>query len=231
MNPYATNTIVDAYLDFISDKNFPCIAAKAALSEHQIRTHVAGHLACPKDDVDILNFLYQFVDLYRAVEKKSYHSAVIIFEGPESCPEEVFDSLLWQRLQAISDLDTRQHGWDGRVTKDVSSPDFSFSIKAEAFYVIGLHNNSSRKARQFKYPALVFNPHEQFEKLRASNKYIPMKEAVRKRDIKLSGSINPMLADFGESSEVFQYSGRQYDNNWKCPFVAKHENAHDHTIP
>jgi uncharacterized protein len=228
MSDVVTNTIVEEYLDFIRDKYFPCVAAKAALAENQVRTMVADHLACPKNDVDILNFLYRFVDEYR-VSKKFYHSAVIIFKEPQNSTEENFDQLLWKRLQAISDLDASHYNWDRRVEKDASSPDFSFSIKQEAFYVVALHGNSSRKSRRFKYPALVFNPHEQFEKLRVLNKYIAIREAVRKRDIKFSGSVNPMLADFGESSEVFQYSGVQYDSNWKCPFVSKHEDPEHHS--
>jgi FPC/CPF motif-containing protein YcgG len=220
--------IIEEYLDFIRDKDFPCIAAKAAVTENQIRIFVADHLACAKDDNEILKFLYQFVDEYRTAEKM-YHSAVIIFKEPEKFSEEMFSDLLWKRLQSISDLDALNYAWDSRVEKDVTSPAFSFSIKEEAFYVIGLHVNSSRKSRQFRYPSLVFNPHGQFEKLRAANKYSAMKEAVRKRDIKLSGSVNPMLADFGESSEVFQYSGLQYDSNWKCPFAAKHESPDHHS--
>jgi uncharacterized protein len=223
-----SDTIIEEYLNFIRDKEFPCIAAKAAVSENQIHAMVADHLACPKDDDSILQFLFQFVDIYRA-SKTNYHSAVIIFKGPEKCEEEMFDAMLWKRLQAISDLDARQFHWDSRVENDVTSPDFSFSIKEEAFYVIGLHPGSNRKSRQFNYPALVFNPHEQFERLRATDKYVSMKEAIRKRDIKLSGSVNPMLSDFGESSEVFQYSGRQYDNDWKCPFISKHETTKHHS--
>jgi FPC/CPF motif-containing protein YcgG len=222
------NVWVDEYLEFIQNKTFPCIAAKAALANNQVQTFVADHIACPKDDTLILQFLYSFVDVYRS-SKELYHSAVIIFKGPENCQEDLFERLLWTRLQAISDLDAVQYHWDKRVEKDVTSADFSFSIHEEAFYIIGLHPNSGRKARQFKYPALVFNPHEQFEKLRASNKYIPMRQAVRKRDIELSGSVNPMLADFGESSEVFQYSGVQYDNTWKCPFVSKHGSTKHHS--
>lgn len=220
--------IAKAFLDFLNDKDFPCIAAKAALSENRIRMLVAGHLACPHDDARILQFLYEFVDVFRR-SGDLYHSAVVLFKEPRHCDEKMFDTLLWKRLQSISDLDALHHRWDSRVHQDATSPDFSFSIKEEAFYVIGLHVNSSRKARQFTYPALVFNPHEQFQKLRATNKYIPMRQAVRKRDLKFSGSINPMLADFGESSEVFQYSGVQYDNAWKCPFVAKHEPNKDHS--
>jgi len=47
-----------------------------------------------------------------------------------------------------------------------------------------------------------------------------MKNIVRKRDVALSGSINPMLQDFGAASEVYQYSGMQYDSTWQCPFKA-----------
>jgi uncharacterized protein len=215
--------IVSEYMAHIANKSFPCIAAKAALSENHIKTFVANHLACPNDDQHILDFLYEFVDLYRA-SKEFYHSAVVIFKGPMQCDEEVFDEMLWNRLQAISNLDAQRYRWDTRVDRDAQSPNFSYSIKEEAFYIIALHSNSSRKARQFKYATLVFNPHEQFQKLRALNRYLPMRHAVRKRDVKLSGSVNPMLADFGESSEVFQYSGKRYDSKWKCPFVSKHEN-------
>jgi uncharacterized protein len=130
---------------------------------------------------------------------------------------------MWQRLQAISDHDARGHQWDPRVSSDPSHANFSFSMKEEAFYLIGLHPGSSRKARRFKYPALVFNPHDQFQKLRQLEKYSSIKDTVRKRDKAFSGSINPMLADFGESSEAFQYSGRAYDKEWKCPYVSHHE--------
>ncbi len=228
MNDHETRSIIEEYLDFIRVSAFPCIAAKAALSKDQIETLVVGHLACPKDDAEILDFLYRFVDRYRDARER-YHSAVIIFKGPENCSEKTFDDLLWKRLQSISDLDASAHDWDPRVGKEAMSPDFSFSIKGEAFYIIGLHANSSRKARRFRFPALVFNPHEQFEALRASDKYSAMKEAVRKRDKIFSGSVNPMLADFGESSEVLQYSGRRYDNTWTCPFIAKHEDAKHHS--
>ncbi|HYC87403.1 MAG TPA: guanitoxin biosynthesis heme-dependent pre-guanitoxin N-hydroxylase GntA [Chryseosolibacter sp.] len=228
MNDQPASAIIAAYFDFIRNRGFPCVAAKAALSENRIKALVAEHLACTNDDAVILQFLYDFVEVYRS-STELYHSAVIIFKGPGNCGEEMFESMLWQRLQAISDLDAKRHSWDRRVASAASSPDFSFSIREEAFYVIGLHLNSNRKARQFQYPALVFNPHEQFERLRASNKYIPMKQTVRKRDMEFSGSVNPMLADFGESSEVFQYSGVQHDSTWKCPFVAKHENSKRHS--
>ncbi len=209
-------SIIKEYFSFIESKEFPCVAAKAALSRQQIKCFIAGNMACPFDDKKILKFLYDFVDGYRNTEN-FYHSGVIIFAEQQIISEEMFDDLLWKRLQALKDLDRQNYNHDNRVEADTSSAKFSFSIKEEAFYIIGLHPASSRKARQFKYPALVFNPHAQFEQLRETAKYEVMKNTVRKRDIALSGSVNPMLKDFGDVSEVYQYSGRKYNGNWKCP--------------
>ncbi len=60
-------------------------------------------------------------------------------------------------------------------------------------------------------------------------KYDMMKNAVRKRDVAYSGSVNPMLKDFGKASEVFQYSGRKYDENWQCPLKIHHAQIEDNT--
>ncbi len=214
-------TYIEAYLQFLKPREFPCIAAKAAHARELVKCMVADNMACPKDDSCIFNFLCSFVDAYRN-SNEFYHSAAIIFTGPEISNEEMFDSLLWQRLQSLEMLDAGTHTYDKRVEPDPASPRFSFSIKEEAFYIIGLHPASSRQARRFMYPTLVFNPHAQFEQLRESSKYETMKNVVRKRDIAYSGSVNPMLSDFGELSEVYQYSGRRYDEDWKCPLKITH---------
>lgn len=219
--------IIKEFMTFIKDREFPCIAAKAAMMSQNIKCMVADHMACPKDDRAALKFLYDFVDDYRKSDK-FYHSAAIIFKGPEIVNEEVFDKYLWGRLQSLANLDSQNYKYDARVSSDPSSACFSFSIKEEAFYIIGLHQFNTRQARKFRYPVMVFNPHAQFEQLRKSNKYENIKKAVRKRDIALSGSINPMLTDFGHLSEVFQYSGRKYDSDWECPLRLKHStNEHN----
>jgi FPC/CPF motif-containing protein YcgG len=216
-----TGAVINEYLSFLDSKEFPCIAAKAALAKQNVKCMVAGNMACPKDDAEILQFLYDFVEEYRRA-KDFYHTAAIIFTGPQIYNEEMFDTFLWQRLQALEVLDAKTYAYDSRVEADPSSAKFSFSIKEEAFYIIGLHTSSSRQARQFKYPTLVFNPHAQFEQLKETAKYDMMKNAVRKRDIAFSGSVNPMLQDFGESSEAYQYSGRKYDESWQCPLKITH---------
>ncbi len=221
--------IIEQYLSFIDIKEFPCIAAKAALARKNVTCMVADNMACPKDDTDIIRFLNDFVDEFRS-SVDTYHSAAIIFAGPDINNEEIFDELLWERLQALEILDAKSYDYDGRVDADPSSAKFSFSIKGEAFYIIGLHPASSRVARRFMYPTLVFNPHVQFEQLRVTSKYDNMKNSVRRRDVAYSGSVNPMLEDFGQSSEVYQYSGRKYDENWQCPLKITHAQV-EHNTP
>jgi FPC/CPF motif-containing protein YcgG len=213
--------IINEYLAYLKAKQFPCIGAKATLAREQIKCLAADNMACPKDDNAILKFLYAFTDDYRRANN-FYHSAAIIFKGPVLLEEKMFDELLWQRLQALANLDAENYGYDKRVDSNPSSVNFSFSLKEEAFYIIGLHAASTRRARQFRYPTLVFNPHAQFEYLRQTKKYEPMKNIIRKRDVAYSGSVNPMVEDFGKSSEVYQYSGQQYDDSWQCPLKINH---------
>lgn len=222
-----SQTIIQELESFINNKEFPCVAARAALERNQMLCLVVDHMACPKDDDTILQFLYNFVDKYRNSET-FFHSASIIFKQPELLNDDTFDKLLWQRLQSLADLDAKHYNYDKRVAIDPASENFSFSLKEEAFFVIGLHKASSRPARQFNYPALIFNPHAQFENLRETNRYDKLKNIVRKRDVAYSGSINPMLQDFGTSSEVYQYSGRKYDAGWQCPLRINHQkNEHN----
>jgi FPC/CPF motif-containing protein YcgG len=220
-------TIVAAYLNHLDTKSFPCIAAKAAVAKDQVHCLVAGHMACPADDKRILNFIYDFVDVYRS-SNKSYHSAAIIFQEPRVVDEPSFDRFLWQRLNALRTMDKNNYLHDPRVDSNPASARFSFSLKEEAFFVIGLHPSSGRKSRQFDYPTLVFNPHAEFEKLRKAGHYERMKKTVRQRDVVFSGSVNPTLKDFGEASEVYQYSGMVYDRSWKCPLENNHgEDKHN----
>ena len=147
-----------------------------------------------------------------------YATFVAIFERPRNTDEIAFENLFWKQLRALHAYDAAHFDWDASVRSDPADPHFSFSFGGQALYVIGLHANSSREARRFPWPALVFNPHEQFERLRADGKWKRMQETIRSRDLELQGSINPMLSDFGEQSEARQYSGRAVEDNWQAPF-------------
>lgn len=203
---------------FVADLGFPCVGAKTALSKGQIVVFQARDLRCPADDVAILDEVYDFIDRYEA-DKSLYASLIITFAGPNELSEEEFEKCLWVRLQALHNIDARRCDWDTSVSSDPSAPNFSLSFGGHAFYVVGLHPGSSRKARRFSIPALVLNLHEQFEELRVTGAYEKMQKLIRRRDHVFSGSVNPMLANFGDRSEARQYSGRVVEDDWTCPFA------------
>ena len=210
-----------SFNEYINQIHFPCVGAKAAIAKQNAFVKVTGSIGSAMHDAEILAAIYQFVDVYRKAVTGLY-SITIIFPEYITKSEDEFENYVWQRLQALADLDAQQYAYDGRVSSDASSAAFSFSLKEEAFYIIGLHPNSSRAARQFKYPALTFNPHHQFVKLKQTGKYAALKHVIQKNEMLFNGSINPMLSDFGVASEAQQYTGKHYQNNMVCPLKMKH---------
>ena len=200
---------------------FPCVGAKAAFNSDSSTLQVYGDLGSDAAANELSTGLYEFTrSLTVRAGLSEYATFVAIFRGPKATDEHQFENLFWQQLRLLHELDAAHFDWDSNVRSDPSDPHFSFSFGGQALYVIGLHANSSREARQFPWPALVFNPHEQFERLRADGKWKRMQETIRARDLELQGSINPMLSDFGVDSEARQYSGRAVEENWQAPFKA-----------
>ena len=213
-----------AFRQFIARPEFPCLGAKAAFNSQSETVRVFDELGG-----ESTNALAQaLLDFTRTRAGYQYATFAAIFERPSETDETEFERLLWKQLRLLHEVDASQFDWNENVATDPSDPHFSFSFGGHALYLIGLHANSSREARRFPWPTLVFNPHEQFERLRADGKWKHMQETIRERDVHLQGTINPMLSDFGERSEARQYSGRAVEENWqasfpkgaaKCPFA------------
>jgi FPC/CPF motif-containing protein YcgG len=215
---YGTIDYNDLVREFVSNMGFPCVGAKTALSKDQIQICVADSIFSTQADSLILKGLYDFIADYQR-DKAIFRSFVVVFNDMHMMSEEDFEDALWTRLQSLHDKDI--YPWDTAVSEDPEDHKFSFSAGNKAFYIVGMHPGSSRKARRFPVPALVFNLHEQFEALRATGQYQAMKQLIRRRDKAYSGQSNPMLEDFGKNSEAIQYSGRQIVGEWKCPFHPK----------
>jgi len=202
----------------VEDRSFPCVGAKAALARGTLEVLAADNIASAWDDLRIHDALLRFAQAYRE-EPGLFRSFAVIFEGPDALSEEAFEAALWARVQSLSDKDVwRGQAYDPRVSSDPENPHFSLSFGGEAFFIVGLHPNASRPARRFDRSAMVFNLHDQFERLRAEGRYEGMREKILARDEALAGSRNPMLARHGEASEARQYSGRAVGKDWACPF-------------
>jgi FPC/CPF motif-containing protein YcgG len=219
--PAVAELVHDSFLALTLSSRFPCGGAKAALKRGAYRMGFYGEMAAEGSTAGLARDLSFFLREQESLGDV-YTTFVATFDGPVPAGETEFEELLWRQLQALHDLDAPHHAWDPAVSDDPEDPRFSFSFAGRGFYVIGLHAASSRWARRFAWPTLVFNAHDQFETLRADGRYRPLQASVRARDRELQGNINPTLHDFGESSEARQYSGRAVGEGWRCPFHVHH---------
>lgn len=206
------------FQEFIIEKNHPCVMANTVFAMKDYDLNSYQNLGSKKTAEELIEDLQDYLNSYNFSDNK-FKTFIAVFPDAEVISEIEFENLLWRQLQFIHEKDTK--AWDPRVSKNPEDKNFSFSIGGRAFYVIGMHPKSSRMARRAPYPTLVFNLHWQFEKLRDMGAYHKVRDKIRERDAELQGSINPVLEDFGESSEARQYSGRNVGESWKCPFHNK----------
>lgn len=209
--------IHDSFRALVLNPAFSCVGAKSAVRRGSYHFGLYAEMGSLGSTAGLARDLFDFVeeqdDLYG-----EFSTFVACFEKPVCSDEEAFEGLLWAQLRRLHEQDRRHHGWDPSVSSDPKDPTFAFSFAGTAFFVVGLHAASSRFARRFAWPTLVFNAHRQFEKLRADSQYDRFQEVIRNRERDLQGSLNPNLADFGTSSEARQYSGRPVEEGWRCPF-------------
>ena len=211
------------FADFIGGADFPCVGAKAAANRDGISFVVARDFGSAWDDLRIMPGLLDLAKRYRA-DPVPFQSLVVLFETGAPDGEEAFETQLWKRLQSLTDKDQwLGQAADPRVAHDPDDPHFAMSFGGEAFFVVGLHPRSSRPARRFEVPAMVFNLHDQFERLRAAGRYDKLRGTILTRDLKLAGSLNPMLSEHGTKSAARQYSGRAVSDAWQCPFRGRQD--------
>lgn len=194
---------------FILAKSFPCVMAKAVINTGLIK--VISVKDSQKELRDILSEMYSFIDEYRNNPKK-LRSFIVILEDEKTLDFEQYENFVWEFLSQLSVEDKKNYEHDPRVSDDPQHPNFSFSLKSEAFFILGLHPQSPRFARRFQKPAIVFNLHQQFEEMRSKGVFKKVRNMIRLKDKLLQGTINPMLSDYGERSEIFQYIGRVYQS-------------------
>ena len=212
----AVDDVDAAFRAFVDDPQFPCLAGKGVVRASGYSSGTYGVLGSDRSTRALAVDLERFVR-DAAQDETRLHAFVAVFPSSWYADERGFEKDLWTQLQRLSDLDAGSE-WDPTVSDDPADAEFAFSFGGRALFVVGLHPESSRLARRFRWPALVFNPRRQFERLRESGRFERLRAAVREREIALQGTLNPNLADFGEQSEARQYSGRAASPDWVCPF-------------
>ena len=204
-----------AFREKILAPDFSCVAAKASLNTSTYALGVYGELGSLDATLGLAHDLARFVGDQDAMGS-DFTSLIATFSAPGGMTEHEFEARLWQQLRALHHLDAAPYS--AEVSADPRSNSFGFSFAGRGFFIIGLHPDSSRTARAFPVPALVFNAHRQFRKLRETGRFERMQQTIRARELKLQGSLNPNLANYGEAPEARQYSGRAVEPDWVAPF-------------
>ncbi len=217
-----TQADIQAALENLVDaKTYVCVPAVRSIQSGDYRIGRYGKMG---EVSAISRALYQDLNAFRDWQKSTgspYSSFFAVFEN-ESFSEEEFETALWKELSHLCGHDGPNSKWDPSFSSNPEDQNFCPSIGGEAYFVVGLHPGSSRKARQFDYPTIVFNLYDQFEELDRRGMYEGVVKANRKREIAAHGSINPMVEKYGDKWEAIQFSGKQNDSQWKCPFHHLH---------
>jgi FPC/CPF motif-containing protein YcgG len=165
ISPSVDRRVRSAFHAFVEESDYPCLGARAALRHGGYRLGVYGPMcseaATQKLSLDIRSFL----DAPESGQDFATFVSIFIDVAPER--EDIFESKLWRQLGMLHSLDPSPI-WDPTVSPDPANPRFSFSFGETAFFVVGLHPESSRVARRFEWPTLVFNPHAQFQRMRTT---------------------------------------------------------------
>ncbi len=206
-----------AFRDFVAGDGFSCLAGKGVVNADAYDLHAYGALGSHRSARALARDLGAFAAAlpHENVRPRTF---VAVFPARPPATESLFEQRLWQQLQRVHDNEPGGTPWDAATSDDPEDPHFGFSVGGHAFFIVGLHPLSSRISRRFRWPALVFNPRSQFDRLRAHGSFDRLRDKIREREVALQGSLNPNLADFGERSEARQYSGRAAEPEWRCPF-------------
>jgi uncharacterized protein len=212
--------IHDQFRALISSQRFSCLGAKSALQAGDYWLGVYDDMAGEAASQSLASDLQAFSenDASRVDDERTFRTFIATFVEPICQDEQAFEALVWRQLQALHDSDRQAYAWDPAVSSDPSDPHFAFSVGGRAYFVVGLHAASSRWARRFAWPTLVFNPHHQFDRLREEGLFTRFRDQIRSREQTLQQTLNPMLTNFGEQSEARQYAGRRVEDDWRCPF-------------
>lgn len=201
-------------------EQFSCVAGKTAWLRGAVVHRHHGRLATAATTSALHEDLVSFVARMGETDE-SLVSLITTFDGPLDVGEVEFERLVWDQLQRLHEHDITRFPWPDLADPDPASPTFGYGVAGHAFFVVGLHSRASRISRRFAYPALVWNSHAQFERLKERGIYQRIQRQVRANEMLLQGSLNPNLADFGQKSEAAQYSGRAVEPDWRCPFHAR----------
>ncbi|MEW1748272.1 guanitoxin biosynthesis heme-dependent pre-guanitoxin N-hydroxylase GntA [Streptomyces angustmyceticus] len=219
-----TDAVRTALERFIQTREFSCLGARAALKRRSLTHRHYRRLGDEASAEENLRDLVAYVDAVRPLlSDQSFRTFVATFDAPGPIDEHAYEELLWRHLQRMHDLDSRTFGLDTGTSSDPEQANFGFHAGGHAFFVVGMHPGSSRASRRFTTAAIAFNSLTQFTLL--GENFYSMQGAIRRREVKNNGSVNPSFTEYEYEQPARHYSGRYTEEDWQCPYVSRHEPA------
>ena len=139
---------------FILEDAHPCVGASAALRKDEYWMGVYPAMAEATTTPKLARDLFKYIE-EQEKNPREFATFLAVFKTPKEMSEEDFEKSLWEQLSQLDRVSSAFFEWDSKVESDPESAKFSFSFAGRAFYVVGLHQGSSRMARSFEYPTLV----------------------------------------------------------------------------
>lgn len=208
--------VARAIAELVGLKGYPCVPAQVAFSSDDYLVGIYPELGGGSAET-VSDLIF-----FRNRQKESnslFMSFFAVYLDAPAKNEQKFEEVMWQELSNLSAKDDLP--WDPHFSSNPADQNFCFSLGGDAFFTVGMHPHSSRKARRMRFSTIVFNLFEQFEELERKGRYASTVSANRKLDIALQGSINPMVKEYGDKWESIQFSGKANPPNWQCPFQHK----------
>jgi uncharacterized protein len=203
---------------WLASENFSCLGARTALRRHVLLTANIGPMAASATTSALHACVREFI-ADALDDEEDFATLVVQFDGPTIGSDAEFEVLLWSQLQDLHAADVAAgHAWAAGVSSDPSHRDFAYSVAGHPFFLVGMHPGAERVSRRSPTPSLAFNSHRQFDRLKQSGVYAGLQRRIRAREVRLQGSVNLLLADFGTRPEAVQYAGRSAGDEWACPF-------------
>ena len=209
--------VESTFKQWFDPKVYPCIPAVQSMTKHEYLVGLYDDLGEGKHSAELARDLLFFRERQKR-SKSLYLSFWALYTPRETWSEEEFEARMWRELSYVSSREVPGTPWDPLFSADPADPRFCFSLGGDAFFIVGVHPTSSRLARRFAYPGIIFNLYDQFEELDRRGQYTAIVKKNRERDVKFQGSVNPMIEKYADRWESIQFSGRNNSPEWKCPF-------------
>lgn len=200
--------IHDLFRATILSRSFPCLGGAGLIRSRNYRFAIYDELGVANSIGLMARDLTGFLSL-RNADEFPFTAFIAAFLNPAPADDVAFERAMWAQLEGLEALDAKT---DHPPVRLIDETDPGLVYGDREFFIVGMHPASSRWARRFSWPLLVFNALTHADEMRARGKHERMSQLVLGRDRILQGSDNPSL----HASQRDQFSGRAVEPGL-CP--------------